>query len=64
MTVYMLLSVKICDTEVDEQTSLNSTLMKTILLTIIETKESIHTCIEWHTHSASSFFKEILIQSS
>lgn len=50
MTVYMLLSVKICDTEVDEQTSLNSTLMKTILLaillTIIETKESIHTCIE------------------
>lgn len=46
MTVYMLLSVKICDTEVYEQTSLNSTPMKTILLTKIEIKESIHTCIE------------------
>lgn len=46
MTVSMLLSVKICDAAVDEQTSLNSTLMKTILLTIIETKKSIHTGIE------------------
>lgn len=46
MTVSMLLSDKICDTAVDKQTSLNSIVMKTSLLTIIETKESIHTGIE------------------